>query len=231
VLPSTEQERRASAAASVSIEVFVSRDDVGLGGSHLAEEMRAIVPGYQSAVATTARRGARSTRQLSVCKTAAADAVIIIIIITIIQYNHTSIYTRQNATAASWSNFFTRLPFLPRFSGNWNRRFRAFSAIFLNLLTGAHAAGQLRPMAVARSASARPGKPASHPATRTHRSYRHRLYRRDATVAVSRATRGREIFHCGISTHKHASAHAHRHTKTIALYDTTSCIVSAVLIE
>jgi len=41
------QERGASASAIVSVEVFVLRDDVGrLGRSHLAEEMRAIVPGY-----------------------------------------------------------------------------------------------------------------------------------------------------------------------------------------
>jgi len=143
----------------------VSRDDMGrLGGSHLAEEMRAIVPGYQSAAATTASRGARSTRQLRACTKAAADGC----------YDNSNnnntiqshvdiIYSSECDGGGLVEFFFTRLPLLLRISGNWNRRFSAFSAIFLNPLTGAHAAGQLRPMAVARSATARPGKPASQP--------------------------------------------------------------------
>lgn len=61
----------------------MSRDDVGrLGGSHLAEEMRAIVPGYQSAAAI-ARRGARRASRVSGRRRRTA---VMVIIITIIQY-------------------------------------------------------------------------------------------------------------------------------------------------
>lgn len=128
--------------------------------------MRAIVPGYQSAAAIAGRGARRASRENG--RRRRRRTAVMIIVITIIQYNHSSIYSRQNAAAANWSNFFTRLPYLPRFSGNWNRRFRAFSAIFLNTLTGSHAADPLRSVAVARPASARPGKPASQPATQRH---------------------------------------------------------------
>lgn len=145
--------------------------------------MRAIVPGYQSAAAIAGRGARRASREN---RRRRRRTAVMIIIITIIQYNHSSIYSRQNTAAANWSNFFTRLPYLPRFSGNWNRHFRAFSAIFLNTLTGSHAADPLRSVAVARSASARPGKPATQ---------RHGPTARIATVSTDdqRSARPREV--------------------------------------
>lgn len=182
--------------------------------------MRAIVPGYQSAAAIAGRGARRASRENGRRRRRTA---VMIIIITIIQYNHSSIYGRQNAAAANWSNFFTRLPYLPRFLGNWNRHFRAFSAIFLNTLTGSHAADPLRSVAVARPGVDAPGKasqPASHPATRTHRSYRHRLYSRSA---IARFPRPREVasfpvvvFH----THTHTSEKS-RFYEMIMMYTMT----------
>lgn len=167
----------------------------------MAEEMRAIVPGYQP---TTAGRG-RPAIGLRPGRRRPVDGN---------NNNHASI-TRGASLARRRSRavrfFSTRSPLLPRFTGNWNRRFRVFSAIFSTPLSGAHATpgdtGDLggavswcqvaEPVAAAAAAavssSARlPGKVSPSAATR-RRSLVRRSYRRRHCSRFPGHARDRQI--------------------------------------
>lgn len=192
--------------------------------------MRAIVPGYQSAAATTARRGARSTRQLRVCTTAADDCYDNNNNNNTIQ-SHDDIYPSK-CDSGELVEFFHPVTIFTTVFGKLES---SFSCVFRNFFKPANRSPCGRTASAVSGGQGSVGAPgkASQPATRRHGPTARiaTVSTDDASIVVSRATRGRKISRCGILTYKRASAHAPRHAETLALYDTTWCVVSAVLIE